>query len=264
MRILQRRVWLPALITSYWDYNTLQAQLCFSYSPSLQPTFNFHSQDCLLSFCVFIKGLDSSWVLLSNHESREKVKLSSDCLTNPPSHFAGALLVNGCVHSRTWEAFKEYIKLGVVTDQDITWFLALELFYFSCITHLARHYSLYLVICTGRELSRRVWNPVIYWKDQDFDLAFSPVSCIYLEYQVEIGQRVNSHGLEEQLTGFEFQKTTCHYDSRAYTLLIAMNLAISWFCSLFCHHFWKVLTLVTAVFRMEHMNENMNEKRSQT
>lgn len=27
MRILQRRVWLPTLITSYWDHDRLQAQL---------------------------------------------------------------------------------------------------------------------------------------------------------------------------------------------------------------------------------------------
>lgn len=52
----------------------------------------------------------------------------------PPSHVAGALLVNGCVHSRTWEAFEEYITLGVVSDQDLTWFLALELFHISCHT----------------------------------------------------------------------------------------------------------------------------------
>lgn len=60
MRILQRRAHLPTLITSYWDHNTRRAQLCFSYAPSLQPTFNSHSQDSLLSCCVLIKGLDSS------------------------------------------------------------------------------------------------------------------------------------------------------------------------------------------------------------
>lgn len=59
MRILQRRARLPTLITSYWDRNTLRAQLCFSYAPSPQPTFDCHSQDCLLSFYVLIKGLDS-------------------------------------------------------------------------------------------------------------------------------------------------------------------------------------------------------------
>lgn len=90
MRILQRRARLLTLITSYWDHNALRAQLCFSYAPSSQPTFDSHSQDCLLSFCVLIKGLDSSECYLSIHKSGESVRLPSDCLRHQPPSFAGA------------------------------------------------------------------------------------------------------------------------------------------------------------------------------
>lgn len=80
MRILQSRAWLPTPITSFWDHNELRAQLCFSNAPSSQPTFSPHSQDCLLSFCVPIKGWTTPACYLFIHESREKARPPSDCL----------------------------------------------------------------------------------------------------------------------------------------------------------------------------------------
>lgn len=89
MRILQRRARYPALITSYWDHSTRRAQLCFSYAPSSQPTFDSYSQDCLLSCCVLIRGFTAP-ECLSIHKSGEKVRLHSRLFETLVSHFAGA------------------------------------------------------------------------------------------------------------------------------------------------------------------------------
>lgn len=90
MRILQRRARLPTLITFYWDHNTLRAQLRFSYAPSSQPTFDSHSQDCLLSLCVLINGLDSSWVLSVCPRVGRESETALRLFETPASHFAGA------------------------------------------------------------------------------------------------------------------------------------------------------------------------------
>lgn len=91
MRKLQRRPRLPTLITSYGDHNTRRARLRFSYAPSSQPTFDSHSQDCLLSRCVLIRGLDGSSVFSVESTSPEKESGTALVLfETPASHFAGA------------------------------------------------------------------------------------------------------------------------------------------------------------------------------
>lgn len=91
MRKLQRRPRLPTLITSYGDHNTRRARLRFSYAPSSQPTFDSHSQDCLFTRCVLIRGLDGSSVFSVESTSPEKESGTALVLfETPASHFAGA------------------------------------------------------------------------------------------------------------------------------------------------------------------------------
>ena len=97
MRILQRRAWLPTLITSYGDHDTLRARLCFSYAPSSQPTFDSHSQDCLLSFCVLIKEPDSPCVFTDLSTSPERVEgLPFRWFETPASQFSRSMGTAGC------------------------------------------------------------------------------------------------------------------------------------------------------------------------
>lgn len=123
MRILQRRARLPTLITSYWDHGTRRAQLCFSYASSSQPTFDSHSQDCLLSCRVLIKrGLDGSWVLSVNPRVRRGPQTVWD--TSLPF----------CRSMGTAEE-SAYLLLPTKTS----WFLNtldLSCFFFVCVSHV--------------------------------------------------------------------------------------------------------------------------------
>lgn len=121
MRILQRKAWLQTLITSYWDHNTLRAQLCFSYAPSSQPTFDSHCQDFSLSLCVLIKELDSLWVLSVYPQARRGCEAALGLFETPASQFAGAWGQQGmemCAAGLK-KTFRERIKLICWNHQDV-------------------------------------------------------------------------------------------------------------------------------------------------
>lgn len=147
MRILQRRARLPTLITSYWDHGTRRAQLCFSYASSSQPTFDSHSQDCLLSCRVLIKrGLDGSWVLSVNPRVRRGPQTVWD--TSLPF----------CRSMGTAEE-SAYLLLPTKTS----WFLnTLDLScFFLCVTRLALQCLVHLVLTTCTRVEyRHEWKPL--------------------------------------------------------------------------------------------------------
>lgn len=151
MRILQRRARLPTLITSYWDHGTRRAQLCFSYASSSQPTFDSHSQDCLLSCRVLIKrGLDGSWVLSVNPRVRRGPQTVWDtslpfCRSMGTAEEQRNLLIC-CYQPR---------HLGFWTL--LTW----AVFFFLCVTRLALQCLVHLVLTTCTRVEyRHEWKPL--------------------------------------------------------------------------------------------------------
>lgn len=173
MRILQRRARLPTLITSYWDHNTLRAQLCFSYATSSQPTFDSHSRTaCCLSVSTF-RGWAAPDCYLSIH-GPERIWDWPQTVWDTSLPFCRSTGIVGfrwmdlCAEGLQLTLKKE-LSLFVVTNKT-SWFGTLtQAVWGFCVTHFALQCSINLVLCAF-ESSRWMKVTFIFWKDPDLYL----------------------------------------------------------------------------------------------